>query len=199
MKSINSRTSASAFVSLPNGAAADFYLHTFTREEEQELLPPEMVLEGTADYDELVKNHGIVVTDDIEKPLSTMYSGYQPKIGDTLTFQPYGGEPMEFTVMGIANGKNITKTTGIGLFSVPEDLAKQLYPDIKNMEQVWNVFTDKDTDTLRKELYSLLDDPLLNIISRSDYAEQLEAQFKKYYDVYLRTSRFSVFSSLWSI
>lgn len=178
VKSINSRTSASAFVSLPNGAAADFYLHTFTREEEQELLPPEMVLEGTADYDELVKNHGIVVTDDIEKPLSTMYSGYQPKIGDTLTFQPYGGEPMEFTVMGIANGKNITKTTGIGLFSVPEDLAKQLYPDIKNMEQVWNVFTDKDTDTLRKELYSLLDDPLLNIISRSDYAEQLEAQFK---------------------
>ena len=56
---------------------------------------------------------------------------------------------MEYTVMGIANGKNITKTTGIGLFSVPEDLAKQLYPDIKNMEQVWNVFTDKDTDTLR--------------------------------------------------
>lgn len=107
-----------------------------------------------------------------------MYSGYQPKIGDTLTFQPYGGEPMEFTVMGIANGENITKTTGIGLFSVPEDLAKQLYPDIKNMEQVWNVFTDEDTDTLRKELYALLDDPLLNIISRSDYAEQLEAQFK---------------------
>ena len=65
-----------------------------------------------------------------------MYSGYQPKIGDTLTFQPYGGEPMEFTVMGIANGENITKTTGIGLFSVPEDLAKQLYPDIKT----WNRF-----------------------------------------------------------
>ena len=178
VKSINSRASSSAFVSLPNGAAADFYLHTFTREEEQELLSPEMVLEGTADYDELVKNHGIVITDDLEKPLSAMYSGYQPKIGDTLTFQPYGGEPMEFTVMGIANGENITKTTGIGLFSVPEDLAKQLYPDIKNMEQVWNVFTDEDTDTLRKELYALLDDPLLNIISRSDYAEQLEAQFK---------------------
>lgn len=46
------------------------------------------------------------------------------------------------------------------------------------MEQVWNVFTDEDTDTLRKELYALLDDPLLNIISRSDYVEQLEAQFK---------------------
>ena len=38
VKSINSRTSASAFVSLPNGAAADFYLHTFTREEEQEFI-----------------------------------------------------------------------------------------------------------------------------------------------------------------
>ena len=178
VKSMNSRTSASAFVSLPNGASADFYLHTFTREEMKELLPPDMMLEGTTDYDELVKNHGIVVTDDIEKPLSTLYSGYQPKIGDTLTFHPYGGKPMEFTIMGIANGKNVTKTTGIGLFSLPEDLAKQLYPDIKNMEQVWNVFTDKDTDTLRKELYSLLDDPLLNIISRSDYAEQLEVQFK---------------------
>lgn len=178
VKSMNSRTSASAFVSLPNGASADFYLHTFTREEMKELLPPDMMLEGTTDYDELVKNHGIVVTDDIDKPLSTLYSGYQPKIGDTLTFHPYGGKPMEFTIMGIANGKNITKTTGIGLFSLPEDLAKQLYPDIKNMEQVWNVFTDKDTDTLRKELYSLLDDPLLNIISRSDYAEQLEVQFK---------------------
>ena len=112
VKSMNSRTSASAFVSLPNGASADFYLHTFTREEMKELLPPDMMLEGTTDYDELVKNHGIVVTDDIEKPLSTLYSGYQTKIGDTLTFHPYGGKPMEFTIMGIANGKILQKLRG---------------------------------------------------------------------------------------
>lgn len=84
----------------------------------------------------------------------------------------------EYNEMLLSKVSGTNNSTGIGLFSVPEDLAKQLYPDIKNMEQVWNVFTDEDTDTLRKELYALLDDPLLNIISRSDYAEQLEAQFK---------------------
>ena len=52
------------------------------------------------------------VTDDIEKPLSTLYSGYQTKIGDTLTFHPYGGKPMEFTIMGIANGKILQKLRG---------------------------------------------------------------------------------------
>lgn len=66
------------------------------------------------------------------------------------------------------------------------------------MEQVWNVFTDKDTDTLRKELYSLLDDPLLNIISRSDYAEQLEVQFKNIMMFIYGLLAF-LFSSLWSI
>ena len=54
------------------------------------------------------------------------------------------------------------------------DLAQQLYPDVENMDRVWNVFTEQDTDSLRKELFSLLDDPRLNIISRSDYGEEFE-------------------------
>lgn len=76
--------------------------------------------------------------------------------------------------MGIADSKKVTKTTGIAMFTLPVDLAQQLYPDVENMDRVWNVFTEQDTDSLRKELFSLLDDPRLNIISRSDYGEEFE-------------------------
>lgn len=174
VKSIVPRTSSAAILSLPNGVSDDFELHTFTREEMEELLPEKMMVDGTSDYDELVKNHGIVITDSMNDPMLSMLSGYQPKVGDTITFQPYGGEPTELTVMGIADSKKVTKTTGIAMFTLPVDLAQQLYPDVENMDRVWNVFTEQDTDSLRKELFSLLDDPRLNIISRSDYGKEFE-------------------------
>lgn len=174
VKSIIPRTSSAAILSLPNGVSDDFELHTFTREEMEELIPEKMMVDGTSDYDELVKNHGIVITDSMDDPMLSMLSGYQPKVGDIITFQPYGGEPTELTVMGIADSKKVTKTTGIAMFTLPVDLAQQLYPDVENMDRVWNVFTEQDTDSLRKELFSLLDDPRLNIISRSDYGEEFE-------------------------
>lgn len=174
VKSIIPRTSSAAILSLPNGVSDDFELHTFTREEMEELLPEKMMVDGTSNYDELVKNHGIVITDSMDDPMLSMLSGYQPKVGDIITFQPYGGEPTELTVMGIADSKKVTKTTGIAMFTLPVDLAQQLYPDVENMDRVWNVFTEQDTDSLRKELFSLLDDPRLNIISRSDYGKEFE-------------------------
>ena len=166
-----SRTSSAAFLTLPNGISDDFELHTFTREEMEELFPENTLVDGISDYDELVEKQGILITDSINEPMLSMLSDYSPQIGDVITFQPYGGEPVELTVMGIADGEKATKTTGIAMFTLPMDLAQQLYPDIENMDRVWNVFTSNDTDTLREELFSLLDDPLLNIYSRSDYAE----------------------------
>lgn len=173
VKSITPRTGSTAVVSLSNNVSTDMDLHAFTQEEMKELIPDDLLLEGTADYDTLVQNHGVVVTDNKSEPMLSLLYDYEPQIGDIVVIEPYGGEPMEFTIMGIADSQKASHAAGYGAFAVPIDLARQLYPDIENMERIWNVFTDEDTDTLRDELFSLLEDPQLSIVSRSDYAQQL--------------------------
>ena len=171
--SVIPRTGITAFVSLPNTVSKDMDLHVFNREEMKELIPDDLLLDGTADYDTLVQNHGIVVTDSMNEPMLPLLYDYNPQIGDIVVIEPYGGDPMEFTIMGIADGKKASHAAAFGPFALPSDLARQLYPDIKNTETIWNVFTSEDTDALREELFSLLDDPQLSIVSRSDYAQQL--------------------------
>ena len=85
------------------------------------------------------------------------------------------------------------------MFTLPVDLAQQLYPDVENMDRVWNVFTEQDTDSLRKELFSLLDDPRLNIISRSDYGEEFEVALQSVYASDLRAFFASCSCLLWLI
>lgn len=64
------------------------------------------------------------------------------------------------------------------MFTLTEELADQLYPDIENREAVWNVHTSEDSDALRASIFSLLEDPVLTVFSRADHAASLESQLK---------------------
>ena len=153
VKSINSRASSSAFVSLPNGAAADFYLHTFTREEEQELLSPEMVLEGTADYDELIADNGIILLQE-----RADLNGMDVALGDTVEvdYENVSGDIMTktYTVKGIVSDYNYTGFDKC--FTLPEQLINE--GTGMDCTGTISVITDKDKfDTIETSLNQLID------------------------------------------
>lgn len=104
-----------------------------------------------------------------------MFYGYTPAVGDVLTFESMDGKTIEVTVMGIAKPSVTSGTGAWGLFTLTEELADQLYPDIENREAVWNVHTSEDSDALRASIFSLLENPVLTVFSRADHAASLES------------------------
>ncbi len=170
IRDITAYSMISAEVALPSKPDA-FAINVLDRDAFSRLLPPEAMEEGTSDYDRLTAENGVVITDNTEQFLK-LYWDYVPGIGDTLELKTYGGEDLTVTVMGIAK-KDALLPTGIGatMFTVTEDMARKLYPDIENMENRWNIRTAEDHDALRKTLFSILQDPMLVITTRQDAAD----------------------------
>ena len=54
--------------------------------------------QGSADYEELAANNGVVVTDS-EDHLLSMFYGYTPAVGDVLTFESMDGKAIEVTAV----------------------------------------------------------------------------------------------------
>lgn len=151
--------------------------------------------EGTSDYDRLTAENGVVITDNTEQFLK-LYWDYVPGIGDTLELKTYDGEDLTVTVMGIAK-KDALLPTGIGatMFTVTDDMARKLYPDIENMENRWNIRTAEDHDDLRKTLFSILQDPMLVITTRQDAADAYKDFLKSTASIaYLLLGFFFLFS-----
>ena len=176
VESITSHEVTSATVKFPQESVA-LKFPVFDREQMEQWLPEENLEQGSADYEELAANNGVVVTD-AEDHLLSMFYGYTPAIGDVLTFESMDGKAIEVTVMGIAKPSVTSGTGAWGLFTLTEELADQLYPDIENREAVWNVHTSEDSDALRASIFSLLENPVLTVFSRADHAASLESQLK---------------------
>lgn len=147
VESITSHEVTSVTVKLPQESVA-LKFPVFDREQMEQWLPEENLEQGSADYEELAANNGVVVTDS-EDHLLSMFYGYTPAVGDVLTFESMDGKAIEVTVMGIAKPSVTSGTGAWGLFTLTEELADQLYPDIENREAVWNVHTSEDSDALR--------------------------------------------------
>lgn len=174
VESITPHEATFAKVTFPDGTESLEFL-VLDRTGMKMWLPDENMEKGSADYEELVANDGVIVTDSGEQLLSMLY-GYTPTIGDVLTFETMDGNTMQVTVMGIAK-PGVTSGTGAwGLFTLTEELAHKLYPDIKNIEAVWNIHTSDDSDVLRASIFDLLENPILTISSRADLAASLKSQ-----------------------
>lgn len=165
VESITSHEVTSATVKFPQESVA-LKFPVFDREQMEQWLPEENLEQGSADYEELAANNGVVVTDS-EDHLLSMFYGYTPAVGDVLTFESMDGKAIEVTVMGIAKPSVTSGTGAWGLFTLTEELADQLYPDIENREAVWNVHTSEDSDALRASIFSLLENPVLTVFSQS--------------------------------
>ena len=65
----------------------------------------DMLLEGTIDYDILVKEHGVLAGDS-EKLMYRFY-GYQPQLGDVIQVKTDQGTTVELKVMGLVESPHV--------------------------------------------------------------------------------------------
>lgn len=123
------------------------------------------IKEGTADYETLLQNDGILVTRNGENLLKKLYQ-LDLSIGDTITLKSQSGFSKDYTVMGIADPVKGTGTTK--LLVLPEEELHTLYPDIEDFTAYINVHTTQVSDRQRQALYGLLDDPRISIAALPD-------------------------------
>lgn len=125
------------------------------------------VLEGTADYGALLENNGILVKRDSENLLKQLYH-MEFSIGDTVTLQSGEGYSKDYTVMGIVDRLPGSGSGSPELFILPEEELHTLYPDIEDFTGFINIHVTQSSDRQRKALYTLLEDPRIEIGTLAD-------------------------------
>lgn len=133
------------------------------------------VQEGTADYETLLQNDGIMITRDGENLLKKLYH-LDLSIGDTVTLKSQSGYAKDYTVMGIAEAMKGTGTAK--LLVLPEEELRTLYPEIEDFTAFINVHTTRVSDQQRRALYGLLDDPRISIDALPDRVAQMQTSLQ---------------------
>lgn len=147
----------------------------FTKEQMGAYQEEHTVLEGTADYETLLQNDGILITRDGENLLKKLYH-LDLSIGDIITLKSQSGNAKDYTVMGIAEPMKGTGTTK--LLVLPEEELYTLYPDIEDFTAFINIHTTRVSDGQRRALYELLDDPRISIDALPDRIAQMQTSLQ---------------------
>ena len=128
------------------------------------------VLEGTADYRQLLDGDGILVCP-AGSALKEIYrTGYQ--VGDTVTVSCYNGQSKTYTVMGIVQDVQIGSSTHF--FILPEEELSALYPEIADFTGYVNLHTEQDSDQLRRAVFSAVSDQRVAVSGLDDLSAELE-------------------------
>lgn len=147
----------------------------FTKEQMGAYQEEHTVLEGTADYETLLQNDGILITRDGENLLKKLYH-LDLSIGDIITLKSQSGNAKDYTVMGIAEPMKGTGT--IKLLVLPEEELHTLYPDIEDFTAFINIHMTRVTDGQRRALFELLDDPRISIDALPDRIAQMQTSLQ---------------------
>ncbi len=128
------------------------------------------VLEGTADYRQLLDGDGILVCP-AGSALKEIYrTGYQ--VGDSITVSCYNGQTKTYTVMGIVQDVQIGSSTHF--FILPEEELSALYPEIADFTGYVNLHTEQDSDQLRRAVFSAVSDQRVAVSGLEDLSAELE-------------------------
>mgnify|MGYP001053242275 FL=1 len=128
------------------------------------------VLDGTADYRQMLDGDGILVCP-AGSALKEIYrTDYQ--VGDTVTVSCYNGQTKTYTVMGIVEDIHIGNTAHF--FILPEEKLSVLYPEISDFTGYVNVHTRQDSEQLRQAVFRAVPDERVEIAGLDDLAAELE-------------------------
>ncbi len=128
------------------------------------------VLEGTADYRQLLDGDGILVCP-AGSALKEIYrTGYQ--VGDSITVSCYNGQEKTYTVMGIVQDVQIGSSSHF--FILPEEELSTLYPEIADFTGYVNLHTEQDSDQLRRAVFSAVSDQRVAVSGLDDLSAELE-------------------------
>ncbi len=153
-----------------NRAHEPFVVRGISREDMAEMYAPDRVLDGTADYRQLLTGNGILVCP-AGSALKEIYrTGYQ--VGDTVTVSCYNGQTKTYTVMGIVPDVQIGSSSHF--FILPEEELSALYPEISDFTGYVNLHTKQDSDQLRRTVFGAVSDQRVAISGLDDLTSELE-------------------------
>ena len=153
-----------------NSEHEPFVVRGISREDMAEMYGGGGVLEGTADYRQLLDGDGILVCP-AGSALKEIYrTGYQ--VGDSITVSCYNGQSKTYTVMGIVQDVQIGSSTHF--FILPEEELAALYPDIADFTGYVNLHAEQDSDQLRRAVFSAVSDQRVAVSGLDDLSAELE-------------------------
>ena len=153
-----------------NSEHEPFVVRGISREDMTEMYAGSGVLEGTADYRQLLDGDGILVCP-AGSALKEIYrTGYQ--VGDTVTLSCYNGQSKTYTVMGIVQDVQIGSSSHF--FILPEEELSVLYPEISDFTGYVNLHTEQDSDQLRRAVFSAVSDQRVAVSGLDDLSAELE-------------------------
>ena len=153
-----------------NSEHEPFVVRGISQEDMTEMYAGSGVLEGTADYRQLLDGDGILVCP-AGSALKEIYrTGYQ--VGDTVTVSCYNGQSKTYTVMGIVQDVQIGSSTHF--FILPEEELSVLYPEISDFTGYVNLHTEQDSDQLRRAVFSAVSDQRVAVSGLDDLSAELE-------------------------
>ena len=153
-----------------NRAHEAFVVRGISRKDMEEMYVGDAVLDGAADYRQLLDGDGILVCP-AGSALKEIYrTGYQ--VGDTVTLSCYNGQTKTYTVMGIVQDVQIGSSSHF--FILPEEELPVLYPEISDFTGYVNLHTEQDSDLLRRAVFGGVSDQRVVISGLDDLSAELE-------------------------
>ena len=146
-----------------------FFIRGISKEQMSDMYVDETILEGSADYQQLTEENGILVCP-AGSALKTIYrTSYQ--IGDTITVSCYNGQTKTYTVLGIV--KDIKIGNSSQFFILPEEELSVLYPEISNFTGYLNLHTTQAGTQLRQAVFRAVSDEKIAISDLEDMVANL--------------------------
>ena len=153
-----------------NSEHEPFVVRGISQEDMAEMYEGGGVLEGTADYRQLLDGDGILVCP-AGNALNEIYrTGYQ--VGDSVTLSCYNGQEKTYTVMGIVQDIQIGSSSHF--FILPEEELSALYPEISDFTGYVNLHAEQDSDQLRRAVFGTVSDQRVTISGLEDLSAELE-------------------------
>ena len=153
-----------------NRAHEPFIVRGISREDMEEMYVGDAVVDGAADYRQLLDGNGILVCP-AGSALKEIYrTGYQ--VGDTVTLSCYNGQTKTYMVMGIVQDVQIGSSSHF--FILPEEELSALYPEISDFTGYVNLHTEQDSDQLRRAVFGAVSDQRVAISGLDDLSADLE-------------------------
>lgn len=153
-----------------NRAHEAFIVRGIDREDMAKMYAGGAVLEGTADYRQLVDGSGILVCPSGSALKEIYRTDYQ--VGDTITVSCYNGQRKTYTVMGIVENVPICNTAHF--FILPEEELSVLYPEISDFTGCVNLHTEQDSERLRRAVFGAVSDERVGVSSLYDLTAELK-------------------------
>ncbi len=147
-----------------------FIIRGIDQENMLKMYAGDAVLDGTADYRQMLEGDGILVCPSGSALKEIYRTDYQ--VGDTVTVSCYNGQTKTYTVMGIVEDIHIGNTAHF--FILPEEKLSVLYPEISDFTGYVNVHTRQDSEQLRQAVFRAVPDERVEIAGLDDLAAELE-------------------------